>query len=167
MYQSSNGSNALTGSSFSTGAGGVKVDLIAGPAVFTMSYNQTGRGANYQSPYGGWPGYAFMIVTTFDRAGEKALLIGGSYDFAGMGFPGLEMNAYIVNGRDAINPASGAPQPNTTEYDLTVDYRFTAPHWPQWARPLWVRARAAYADQGSAGDTNDYRIIVNYPWQLR
>ncbi len=82
MYQSSNGSNALTGSSFGTGVGGAKVDLIAGPATFTVAYNQTGRGANYQSPYGGWAGYTFMIVQSFNRAGEKALLVGGSYDFA-------------------------------------------------------------------------------------
>ncbi|MEO7854678.1 MAG: OprD family outer membrane porin [Rubrivivax sp.] len=99
MYQRSNGSNALTGSSFGTGVGGAKVDLIAGPATFTMAYNQTGRGANYQTPYGGWAGYTFMIVQAFNRAGEKALLFGGSYDFAGVGLPGLALNAYIVNGR--------------------------------------------------------------------
>ncbi len=167
MYQSSNGSNALTGSSFGTGVGGIKADLIAGPATFTMAYNQTGRGANYRAPYGGWAGYTFMIVQSFNRAGEKALLIGGAYDFAAIGVPGLELNAYIVNGRDVIDPANGAPLPDTTEYDLTLAYRFTAAHWPVWARPLWVRARAAYVDQGAAGETTDYRIIINYPWVLR
>ncbi len=50
---------------------------------------------------------------------------------------------------------------------MTVDYRFTAARWPEWARPLWLRARAAYVDQGAAGETNDYRIIINYPWVLR
>jgi hypothetical protein len=55
----------------------------------------------------------------------------------------------------------------TSEYDMTVDWRFTAPQWPAWTKPLWVRLRAAYVDQGSAGNTTDYRVIINYPWHLR
>jgi hypothetical protein len=167
MYQTSTGSNALTGASFGTGSGGVRADLMAGPATFTMAYNQTGRGANYQAPYGGWAGYTFMIVQSFNRAGEKAWLVGGTYDFVELGLPGLVLNANIVSGHDAIVPSSGAPVPNTTEYDMTVDWRFTAPHWPAWTKPLWVRLRAAYVDQGSAGNTTDYRVIINYPWHLR
>jgi hypothetical protein len=146
---------------------GVKADLIAGPATFTMAYNQTGRGADYRTPHGGWAGYTFMIVQSFNRAGEKALPVGGSHDFAALGMPGLALTAYIVNGRDVIDPANGVPLPDTTEYDLTLDYRFSAPHWPAWTRPLWVRARAAHVDHGSAGVTDDYRIILNCPWVLR
>jgi hypothetical protein len=166
MYQSSNGNDALTGSRFSTGTVGVRADLSAGGATATFAYNQTGTGAAYRTPYGGWAGYTFMIVKSFNQAGEKAYLIGGSYDFAKHDLPGLALNASIVFGRDSIDASTGAPLQNNTEYDLTLDYRFTAERWPAWARPLWIRARAAYVDQGTAGDVNDYRIIVNYPWVL-
>lgn len=163
MYQSSTGSDALTGASFSTGVGGLKAELTSGGATAALAYNQTATGANWQSPYGGWPGYTFMIVKSFNRAGEKALLVGGTYDFAQQGLSGLVLNANIVFGRDAIDPGTGAALSNNTEYDMTLDYRFSAARWPAWARPLWLRVRAAHVDQGAAGDIDDYRIIVNYP----
>jgi hypothetical protein len=163
MTQGSTGSNALTGSSFSTKAAGVKADLIHGGATATFVYTQTGRGAAYRTPYGAWAGYTSMINQDFDQAGQKAYLVGGTYDFTGLDAPGLVVNGAVVFGRDAINAVSGAAQPNLTEYNLTLDYRFTATHWPQSLRPLWLRARAAYIAPSSGGNTTDYRIIVNYP----
>jgi len=166
MFQNGVGQELLTGPDFSTWSGGVKADLIAGPATLTTVYQQTGSGGNYQTPYSGWAGYTFMIVKAFNLANQKAFLLGGTYDFASMGAPGLALNANIVYGWDAIDPASGADQPNWTEYDLTVDYRFAAKTWPEWARPFWIRGRAAYVDQRSAGNIEDYRIIVNYDWKF-
>ena len=163
MYQASTGSDALTGSPFSTASGGLKADLIVGGATATLAYTQTGRGAAYQSPYGAWPGYTDMIIKNFDEAGQKAYLMGGTYDFAGLKIPGMVLNAAVVFGRDAINTSTGAALPNWTEYDLTLDYRFSATHWPKWLRPLWIRARAALLDQPVGGNTTDYRIILNYP----
>jgi hypothetical protein len=167
MYQNSTGSELLTGSGFSTWSGGIKADLIAGGATATLAYNQTGRGAAYRSPYGSWAGYTSMIFQDFNQAGQKAVLIGGTYDFAGLELPGLALNAAVVFGRDQIDPSTGAALPDLTEYDMTLDYRFSAKSWPQWAQPLWIRARAAYVDQSAAGHTTDYRIIVNYPWSLK
>lgn len=167
MAQSSTGSDALTGSSFSTHAVGAHAEVIAGPASATLAYTQIGHGATYRAPYGGWAGYTSMIVTNFFQAGQRALLVGGRYHFTDLGAPGLELHAVAVWGRDAIDPATGAPLPNTSEYDMTLDYRFTDSRWPTWARPLWLRARVAYVDQGSAGDTTDYRLILNYPWVLK
>ena len=167
MYQSSTGSDALTGSAFSTWTGGVKADFISGGATAHLAYNQTGRGAAYRNPYGSWAGYTSMIYQDFNQAGQKAILIGGSYDFAGIAVPGMVLNGAVVFGRDQINSSTGAPLPNLTEYDLTLDYRFTATSWPEWVRPLWVRARAAYLDQSASGHTTDFRIIVNYPWTLK
>lgn len=163
MAQRSNGSDALTGSAFSTAVGGVRADLTHGGATATLAYNQTADGANWRYPYGVWEGYTSMIVLSFNRAHERAWLVGGNYDFAAQGLPGLTINANIVFGSGAIDPAAGTPLQNNTEYDLTVDYRFQAARWPAWARPLWLRARAAYVDQGAAGNISDYRIIVNYP----
>jgi hypothetical protein len=167
MYQGSTGSDALTGSGFSTWSGGVRADLIAGPAMATLAYNQTARGAAYRTPYGSWAGYTSMIIQDFNQAGQKAYLIGGTYDFAGLGAPGMVLNGAIVFGRDQIKASTGSALPNLTEYDLTLDFRFSATTWPQWAQPLWIRARAAYLDQSAAGHTTDYRIIVNYPWTLK
>jgi hypothetical protein len=164
MYQKGVGEQLLTGSSFSTWSGGLKADLTTGGATATLAYQQTGTGSDYQTPYSGWAGYTYMIVKSFNLAGQKAWLLGGTYDFAALNAPGLMLNAAIVYGWDAIKPSTGAAQPNWTEYDLTLDYRFSAKTWPEWARPFWVRGRAAYVDQGRAGDIQDYRIIVNYEW---
>jgi len=105
-------------------------------------------------------------VKSFNLAGQKAWLLGGTYDFAALGAPGFTVNANIVYGWDAINPGTGAAKPNWTEYDLTLDYRFAAKSWPEWARPFWIRGRAAYVDQRSDGNVEDYRIIVNYDWKF-
>jgi hypothetical protein len=166
MYQSGVGEQLLTGSSFSTWSGGLKADLTAGGATATLGYQQTGTGSNYQTPYSGWAGYTYMIIKSFNQAGMKAWLLGGNYDFAAQNVPGLALNAAIAWGHDAINASTGAAQPNWTEYDLTLDYRFTSKQWPEWARPFWIRGRAAYVDMGSDGDIQDYRIIVNYEWKF-
>lgn len=108
-----------------------------------------------------------MIIQDFNQAGQKSILIGGTYDFAGLDVPGMVLNASVVFGRDQLNASTGADLPNLTEYDLTLDYRFSAKSWPQSVRPVWIRARAGILEQSSAGTTTDYRIIVNYPWTLR
>jgi hypothetical protein len=167
MYQSSTGDDLLTGAHFATGTGGLRADLQAGAATASVAYNQTARGADYRSPYGGWAGYTFMIVKSFNRAGERALLVGGSYDFAGHGLSGVLLNASVVFGSGAIDPASGAPLPDNTEYDMTLDWHFDSARWPSSVRPLKLRARMAYVDQGAAGHVTDYRWILNLPWMLR
>ena len=166
MVQRGVGEQLLTGSSFSTWSGGLKADLTSGGATATLGYQQTGTGSAYQTPYSGWAGYTYMIVKSFNQAGQKAWLLGGRYDFAAQNLPGLHLNAAIVYGWDAINASTRAAQPNWTEYDLTLDYRFSDKRWPEWARPLWIRGRAAYVDMRSDGDIEDYRIIVNYEWKF-
>ena len=163
MNQSSTGSDALTGSSFSTGVVGVKGDLTTGGATATLAYTQTRRSAAYLSPYGSWVGYTSMILADYNQAGQKALLVSGTYDFASVGAPGWVLNAGILFSRDAVNASTGTAIPNQNEYDMTLDYRFTASSWPKWAQPLWIRARAALLVPTSGGNTTDYRIILNYP----
>jgi hypothetical protein len=166
MLQYGTGQALLTGPDFSTWSGGLRADLSRGGATATLAYQQTGRGGDYQAPYGGWAGYTYMIVKSFNLAGMKAWMLSGRYDFAAAGLPGFETHAAVVYGYDAINPANGSPQPDWTEYDLTLDYRFSDKRWPQWLRPLWIRGRAAYVDMRSAGDIQDYRVIVNYEWRF-
>jgi len=164
MVQRGVGEQLLTGSSFSTWSGGLKADLSSGGATATLGYQQTSSDWAYQTPYSGWAGYTYMIVKSFNEAGMKAWLLGGTYDFAAQNLPGLRLNAAVVYGYDAINATTRAAQPNWTEYDMTLDYRFSDKRWPEWARPFWIRGRAAYVDMRSDGDIQDYRIIVNYEW---
>jgi len=166
MYQSGVGQRLLAALPASTWSGGLKADLTRGGATATLAYQQTGSGANYQTPYSGWAGYTYMIVKSFNLANMKAWLLGGTYDFGTQGVPGLMLNANLVYGYDAINPSTRAAQPNWTEYDLTLDYRFSDKRWPEWARPFWIRGRAAYVDMRSDGDIQDYRIILNYEWKF-
>lgn len=174
MYQTSNGDDLLTGSSFDTWAAGAKVDLIYGPVTGTVAYTKLGDGANYRSPYGSWAGYTSMIVKDFNRANEGAFLVGAAVDFAPINLPGMSFTTNLVFGNDAIDPATGAPASRINEYDFTLDYRFTASYWPEALRPLWLRARYAYVDEkppaitpGPTKRTDDFRIIANYEWVIK
>ncbi len=166
MVQTSVGDNLLTGQAFSTWSGGLKANLLSGGATLSLAYQQTGSGSAYQTPYSGWAGYTYMIVKSFNEAGMKAWLLGATYDFAGLDVQGLVLNGAIVHGWDAIDASTGAAQSNWTEYDLTLDYRFKEAQWPEWARPIWIRGRAAYVDMGADGNIQDYRIILNYEWNF-
>lgn len=165
MYQSSAGDNALTGKSFNTSFGGVKADLYRGGGTLTAGYTQTGRGANYQAPFGDFAGYTYGVVTSFNRANENTFMVQGSYDFSANRLPGLMLTGYGMFGHNAINPATGAAVSDKTEYNVTVDYRFKTGDWPEWIKPLWLRARATRINAdlgGSTSITNEYRFIVNY-----
>ena len=125
----------------------LKADLIFGPITASIAHTQTGRGAAYRTPYGGWAGYTSMIVNDFDRAGETAFLFGAAFDFAPLNLPGLSFFTDTVFGRNAIDPITGLRLPDRIEHDFTLDYRFTASNWPEYLAPLWLRARAVFVDQ--------------------
>ena len=170
MFQSSTGDNALTGASFDTWSGGVRADFLRASATLRTGYTQTGRGANYRSPYGTWAGYTSMAVTDFNRARENAFLLEGSYDFAAMKVPGLAVTAYGAFGGRAVNPATGAAASDKTEYNATFDYRFATGAWPDWIKPLWIRARVTRLEEelnSVTSITKDYRLIVNYEQTLK
>lgn len=165
MYQSSTGDNALTGKSFNTSAGGLRADLHRGGTTLTGAFTNVGRGANYRSSFSDWAGYTFGVVNSFNNANENAYMIRGSHDFAAMRLPGLVVTAHAIFGHNAINPSTGAAVADKKEYNVTIDYRFRTGEWPDWIKPLWLRARATRvpADlSGSTSVTNDYRFIVNY-----
>jgi hypothetical protein len=165
MYQSSAGDDALTGRSFSTSYRGLKADFHRGGTTLTGAYTQTGRGANYQNPFGDFPGYTFVLLTALNRANENGFLLRASHDFSAMRLPGLVLTGSILSGNSAINPANGAAVPDKTEYNITVDYRFHSGSWPDWIRPLSLRARATRVIAELGGSTSiarDYRFIVNF-----
>ena len=109
----------------------------------------TGAGHTIQAPWGSFPGYLSLIQEDFQRANEKAVLVGAAYDFSKLVTPGLSAFANVAWGWDAIDPKTRAAAPDQTEYDLTVDYR------PPWLRPaflqgMWLRVRGVILDQEGA-----------------
>ncbi len=131
-----------------TQAGGARVQAIYRQLTLTGAFSITGAGNTIQNPWGTFPGYLAAIDQDFDRANEKAVLVGAAYDFKTV-VPGLRGDFNFVWGWDAINPSSGKKAPNQAEYDLTVDYR---PPWrvPFFLKGMWFRARSAILDQQDA-----------------
>lgn len=142
----------------------VKGELFYKDFSFRLAASTAGDEKGLQSPYGGPPNYLSIIVDNFDRAGEDAVMIGASYDFKGVGLNGLSAFSNISSGRTPdVGPTAS---PDETEYDLTVDYRFAE---DSVASGLWIRARGAWIDQDEAeggDDFFDFRIIVNYSYDL-
>jgi len=171
MFQGSTGSDRLTGSNFSTWAGGLRAALWGTRGgTLRIAYTRTGSGANYRSPYGTWAGYTSDVVTDFNRAGERAFHLEGSYDFKALQVPGLVFTAYGTFGGKAIDPATGARVSDKNEYNATLDYRFNGDQWPDWLKTLWPRARVTRVDESFNGATThtwDYRFIVNYEYVLK
>ena len=143
---------------FDTRVWGAKLSTSYAGAILTVAHTSTADNSGIRSPYGGYPGYASVIVQDFDRAGESAWLIGLSTDFRSLGIKGLSAFANYVDGD---TPDSGSKaSPDQREIDITVDYRVQQ----DLLKGLWIRLRHAYVDQEGAGaaDVTDNRIIVNY-----
>jgi hypothetical protein len=99
------------------------------------------------------------MVETFNRAGENALQSGLSFDFRGVGIPGLTLNSLVAVGNGAVAADSKEPISNFTETDLTLDYR------PEETilKGFWFRIRQAFVDNdGGRGTTKDSRLQVMY-----
>jgi hypothetical protein len=163
-----NNARVETGSEryWATQAGGMRTDVTYRDLTLTTAFSITGSGNNIQNPWGSYPGYLSLIDQDFDRAREKAVLLGFSYDFSRTLARGLSATANIAWGWDAIDPKTRARVPDQTEYDLTVDYR---PPWvlPAFLRGVWFRARAAVLDQEHAKTTGyQFRLILNWERDL-
>jgi hypothetical protein len=145
------------------------VSLKAGVAyrelTLTVGGQVTGDGNTIQAPWGSFPGYLSLIQEDFQRANEKAVLVGAAYDFSKVVTPGLSAFANIAWGWDAIDPKTRAAAPDKTEYDLTVDYR------PPWLRPaflqgMWLRVRGVILDEEGSSLGYQVRIILNWERDL-
>lgn len=171
MVQGSTGLHLLTGKPFSTFSAGVRAEMIWGPATFQFVYTNTGTAARYRSPYGVWIGYSKQLMHDFDRAGEQAFKVNGSFDFTRLGVPGLLFDASVTSGSGALNADTGQPLSNDTEYNLDLHYRFNFDErWPAWLRRLSLRGRVGWLDRTLYGETTraiEYRGILNYTWRFQ
>jgi hypothetical protein len=124
----------------------------------------TGDEASIRSPWGTWPGYLSLMVTDFNRADEKAFGVGLKYDFGGTLLPlrvaGLSVHLLYAQGRDRIDPVTGAGQPTTHEGNLDVVYNVPG------VKGLSLRFRNAYVGRGNDETLKDFRLIVNYELDL-
>jgi hypothetical protein len=153
--QRSTGDDLLTGEAFSNHQWGIKGDMNLGAALLTVAYTDTANGADMRSPWSGYPGYTSVQVKDFNRAGESAIMLKGTYDFSRHGAEGLSAYALWVYGS-----GTSAPAYNEDETDLNL----------QWMpksgalRGASFRARFAHVAQRGGGDPaiNDFRLIVNY-----
>ena len=82
----------------------MKSDISYGGAVLTLGYTHTAREADMQSPWSGYPGYTSVQVQDFNRAGENAFMVKGSYDFTRLGLEGVTAYALFVHGWDRVDP---------------------------------------------------------------
>jgi hypothetical protein len=151
---------------WATQVGGVRTQAIYRGLTLTGAFSITGSGNNIQTPWGSYPGYLSLIDQDFDRANEKAVLVGVAYDFSKDLARGLSAYTNIAWGWDAIDPKTRVRVPDQTEYDVTVDYR---PPWimPAFLQGLWFRARAAVLDQEDARRIGyQFRLILNWERDL-
>jgi hypothetical protein len=149
-----------------TQVGGARAQLIYRDLTLTGAFSVTGSGNTIQAPWGSYPGYLTLIDQDFDRANEKAWLIGAAYDFSKLITQGLSANFNFASGTGAINPQTRAKAPDQREYDLTVDYR---PSWltPTFLRGVWIRVRGDILDQeGAARLGGQIRVILNWERDL-
>lgn len=147
------------GGPFDTSVYGGKLAASYRNATLTLAFTSTDD-ARIRNPFGGYPGYLSLMISSFNRAEEDGWLAGFSYDFSRLGIPGLSA---FVNYADGDTPDSGPlASPDQWEFDATVDYRFQS----RPLKGLWIRARAATLDQDDdapgANDVDDIRLIVNY-----
>jgi hypothetical protein len=162
--QRSVGEDLLTGHSFKTNQVGVKAAMSSGGSIFVLAYTKDASGANLQSPWGLYPGYTGGQVQAFNRAGEEAFMVKGSYDFSRLGLDGVTAFALWIHGWGAIDPLTRASVYQQDEYDYDL----------QWIPKsgsltgLRFRVRYAHVDQRGVSDSsaNDFRVIVNYDLPL-
>ena len=158
--QRSVGGDLLKGFDFKTNQFGVKGDMSYGGGVFSLGYTGASDGADLQSPWSGYPGYTSVQVKDFNRAGEDALILKGSYDFTRLGLEGVTAYALFVHGWDRVDPITKSSVPNENEFNADLQWR---PKW-KFLDGLWFRVRYAYVYQyeGPEYNLDDFRVIVNY-----
>lgn len=149
---------------FSTHLISARLEYINGAQKFRVGMSRTDEGGGIKKPYGNPANYLSIIINDFDRAGEDAVTLGYSLDMGQVGPGRLSLFANLVWGD---TPDTGPiASPDANELDLTVDWRMNQ----GWSEKLWVRLRAAWVNQDDAypqsDDLFDFRIIVNYDFDL-
>jgi outer membrane porin, OprD family len=146
--------------SFSTWGAGLQAAIAYGPFGGQLYYTQTGTGFNTQNPFGDHPSYLNLQQVAFNTAGERALGIGGTVNFASLGVPGFTAAAVYASGRDRVDAQTGAPIPDRNETDIRFDYAFAK---GTVLEGLIATLRASWLHQnGSPQTATELRAYLNY-----
>jgi hypothetical protein len=129
--------------------------------VGRLGFSITGPSASILSAFGTNPTYVDLMQSSFNRPGEKAMLVSLSYDLAQVGWSGFSVIANFVAAYKGENLAGR--HRDRQEVDLTVDYRP-----PEGALSgFWLRLRAsALAEEEEDRIGTDVRIILRYDFPL-
>jgi hypothetical protein len=164
--QRSVGGNLLTGSAFHGTQFGVMTNVSYRNGVLSLAYTNTGGGADMQTPWSIYPGYTCVQVKDFDRAGEQAFLIKGSYNFARFGLETVTAYALWVHGWGAINPVTNSSVVQQDEYDFDLQWRPKV----EFLKGFWFRARYAHLASRSGNPAgfpiDNVRLIINYDFPM-
>ena len=164
--QRSDGSNTLTGQSFSTSNAQAYAEYGNEWLNLYGAYSRTGSGADIRLPFSSGTIYTFQVTRTFVRAHESAWQLGIGADLAAS-VSGLSGWFDVTSGTGAISPATGAKLADEIEYDVGVVYALKQ----KGSFFDGLRARIRYGwvtDQTTDGDkhSTDLRIDINLPINL-
>jgi hypothetical protein len=142
---------------FSTWSATGRIAASRRDATLWLAFSQTGEGAGIKSPYGSYPGYVSLMQSDFDRAGERAQVLGVSY--APRSLPGWSGFLQLARGDGGFDELTGRDNADEREIDLTVDWKIEEGRW----RGFWLRLRGSMLDRdGSPSRAWQARIILNY-----
>ena len=129
-------------------------------AVLRLGLSVTGSNNPILSLFGSSPSYVDLMQRTFNRADEKALLVSLSYDFDGIGAPGLTLIANYVAAFDGKGIDSRG---DAQELDVTLDYRLAS----GLLDGFWLRIRGSWLrDEQVDKDATEVRAILRYELNL-
>ena len=146
--------------SFSTYGLGLQAVIANGPVTAQLSFAQTGKGYDTQSPFGDHVSYLASQMLDFNTAGERAWGLRVRVSFATLGAPGLTALVQHNAGSQRVNSTNGSALPNRGETDFRADYLFGK---GTGLEGLVATLRYAVMTQdGSPQSQKNLRAILNY-----
>jgi hypothetical protein len=143
--------------SFRTWVAGGRLATSFRGATGWLGFTRTADDAQIRSPYGSYPGYTSLMQSDFNRAGERAWVVGLSYSAKFL--PGWSGFLQYGSGDGGFDIETLLENASERSLDLTVDYRIEEGRW----RGFWVRVRGSVLDREGAETTAwQARVILNY-----
>jgi hypothetical protein len=143
--------------SFRTWVTGARVAASFRGVTGWLGFTRTGDEAQILSPYGSYPGYTSLMQSDFDRAGERAWVVGFSYSAKFL--PGWSGFLQYGAGDGGFDPDTRVDNAQERALDLTVDYEIEEGRW----RGFWLRMRGSMLQvEGAENTAWQVRCILNY-----
>ncbi len=166
LDQRSVGADLIENAPFDTYQASVRLIVSYRSFVLTGAHSWVGHDADIQEPFGFNPTYTSMIISAFQRAGERGYLASLSYDFSDLGLNGVKFFVAWGKGVDAVDPKTGDPLSDREELDLRFVFE------PNSGPLVGLKAEVEYVDEHfnetelPNGNLRQFRAIVNYKMPL-